>query len=176
MNKDELRILLKKRRNSISSNNRAIIEQKIFINIRDTVNRQGFKKIAGYHPIQSEIDILPTLLTLGVEVSLPYIDKELKFSIYDTHFKLVKGSYSKVPEIIHETTPEVVFVPLLGFDKNLNRIGFGKGFYDRYIAKHPDIKFIGVAFEEQKCDEIPIEPHDQKLSGIITESRIVLNN
>lgn len=169
MNKQELRILLKERRNALSQSNKNFCEGKIHLKIQELIKKTCVSKVGGYYPIHSEVNILPALFSLGVEISLPYIDTDLKFSVFDKNSKLVNSDFSLVPEIIIETTPELIFVPLLGFDEELNRIGYGKGFYDKYIIKNPQIKFIGIAFGIQKCENIPTNEHDQKLDGVITE-------
>lgn len=67
--------------------------------------------------------------------------------------------------------PPVTIVPLLGFNKSLHRIGYGKGCYDRYFARNPDTAKIGIAYDEQLCDFTP-EPHDVALDCIITPTKI----
>ena len=67
--------------------------------------------------------------------------------------------------------PNILLVPLVAFDKNFNRIGYGGGFYDRYINKIKMIKkivTIGLAYSFQKVKEIPINNYDIKLDFIIT--------
>ena len=68
--------------------------------------------------------------------------------------------------------PSVLLVPLVAYDKNLNRIGYGAGFYDRYIRKlkkNKKITTIGLAYSFQKVREIPINKHDVKLDFIVTD-------
>ena len=63
-------------------------------------------------------------------------------------------------------------MPLVGFDKNLNRLGYGGGYYDRYIKKIKSIKkilTIGLAFSFQEIKKVPIDSYDQKLNFIYTE-------
>jgi len=72
--------------------------------------------------------------------------------------------------------PDILLIPLVGYDKNLNRLGYGGGFYDRYIAKIDNTKKvikIGLAFSFQKIKSIPINHYDKKLDFIITEKKIV---
>ena len=72
--------------------------------------------------------------------------------------------------------PNILLIPLVGFDHQLNRLGYGGGYYDRYLAKvqnkHGIIK-IGVGFSSQKIKNIPINKHDKKLDCIITEKKII---
>ena len=68
--------------------------------------------------------------------------------------------------------PDVLLVPLVAYDKNFNRIGYGGGFYDRYIKRIKKIKeiiTIGVAYSFQRVNEIPVNKYDIKLDFIITE-------
>ena len=68
--------------------------------------------------------------------------------------------------------PDILLVPLVAYDKNLNRVGYGGGFYDRYIKKIKKIKkviTIGLAYSFQKVKKISVNKHDIKLDFIVTE-------
>ncbi|WP_281175283.1 5-formyltetrahydrofolate cyclo-ligase [Methanogenium cariaci] len=67
---------------------------------------------------------------------------------------------------------EVALIPLLGFDTDGNRIGYGAGYYDRFLAQHNHFSTVGVAFAVQECNKIPSEPTDQTLDAVVTESGI----
>ena len=70
--------------------------------------------------------------------------------------------------------PDILLVPLVGYDKDLNRLGYGGGYYDRYIEKIEKFKKvikIGLAFSYQKLKIIPINQYDKKLDFIITEKK-----
>ena len=85
-----------------------------------------------------------------------------KFGIQSQNFKKI--------------TPNIILVPLLAFDKNKNRIGYGRGFYDKYLKKYAKTKnflTVGVAFSFQKYHKIPINNKDYKLDHIITEKGII---
>jgi 5-formyltetrahydrofolate cyclo-ligase len=72
--------------------------------------------------------------------------------------------------------PDILLVPLVGYDNDLNRLGYGGGFYDRYIEKIEKIKRvikIGLAFSYQKIKSLPTNQHDKKLDFIITEKEIL---
>jgi 5-formyltetrahydrofolate cyclo-ligase len=71
-----------------------------------------------------------------------------------------------------EVVPDVLFMPLVGFTGNGERIGQGGGFYDRFLAEHPATIAIGMAWDVQKVDALPLEPHDMKLTAIVTPTRI----
>ena len=72
--------------------------------------------------------------------------------------------------------PDVILVPLLAFDKNLNRVGYGGGFYDRYIQKIKRKKkflLIGLAYSFQKVKRVPTNKNDMKLDFIVTEKNVI---
>jgi 5-formyltetrahydrofolate cyclo-ligase len=69
--------------------------------------------------------------------------------------------------------PEVLFMPLVGFTAKGDRLGQGGGYYDRYLAAHPQTVAIGMAWDVQEVPELPIELHDIRLSAIVTPARIL---
>ena len=96
-------------------------------------------------------------------------------SFYQWSFKdpLTINIYG-IPEPVskNKVAPEILLIPLVGFDRQLNRLGYGGGFYDRYISKikkNKKIIKIGLGFSFQKIDKIPINKHDKKLDYILTE-------
>ena len=71
-----------------------------------------------------------------------------------------------------DVLPDVLFVPLLAFDETGRRLGQGGGYYDRWIADHPEVLRIGLAWDTQAVDEVPSEPHDMDLRLVITPTRV----
>jgi len=82
-----------------------------------------------------------------------------------------------IPEPISNKVmyPDILLVPIVAFDKNLNRIGYGGGFYDRYIKrvkkKNKNIITIGLAYSFQKIKKIKISNNDMKLNFILTDKK-----
>jgi 5-formyltetrahydrofolate cyclo-ligase len=72
-------------------------------------------------------------------------------------------------------TPDVLFVPLVGFTAECQRLGQGGGHYDRWLAEHRPSLVIGLAWDAQLCDKLPTEPHDARLDAVITPTRIYGN-
>jgi 5-formyltetrahydrofolate cyclo-ligase len=66
-------------------------------------------------------------------------------------------------------TPDIMLVPLLAFDRNGNRLGYGGGYYDRTLATLPQSLAIGCAFSAQELDDVPVEDYDAPLAAIATE-------
>lgn len=69
--------------------------------------------------------------------------------------------------------PEVLFMPLVGFTAKGDRLGQGGGYYDRYLAAHPQTIAIGMAWDIQEVPELPVELHDMRLSAIVTPTRVL---
>lgn len=68
--------------------------------------------------------------------------------------------------------PNVLFAPLVGFTADCQRLGQGGGHYDRWLAAHPDTLAIGLAWDCQLCDTLPLEPHDRPLAAVVTPTRL----
>lgn len=69
--------------------------------------------------------------------------------------------------------PEVLFMPLIGFTAKGDRLGQGGGYYDRFLAAHPQTIAIGMAWDVQEVPELPLELHDMRLSAIVTPTRVL---
>ena len=99
----------------------------------------------------------------------------MDFFEWSTKNPLMINNYG-IPEPISNKIkyPDILLVPLVAYDKNLNRIGYGGGFYDRYFEKLKKIKkiiTIGLAYSYQKVKKVPINNRDIKLDFIITEKK-----
>lgn len=141
--------------------------------------------IYGYVPIRNEADIMPVLrlaLRMGKKVALPRTCKEdMDFYLIRDFSELEPGSFS-VPEP-SENCPSVadsglMLIPMVAFDLNGNRLGYGKGYYDRYIEKsrkkyQRNNNLYGIAYEFQKVSGIPAEHTDCPLDYIITDNQVL---
>lgn len=137
--------------------------------------------LAGYMPIRTEIDPLPAMAEAAAygPVGVPVILGEgqpLEFSRWQPEGALRDGPFgARVPETDDFFEPEIVIVPLVAFDGQGGRLGYGGGFYDRTLerlrAKRPTLA-IGFAFAAQEADSLPLEPTDQPLDMIVTESGV----
>ncbi len=140
--------------------------------------------IASYYPASYEVNILEFLNKAekrNFKTALPSVISTTKmcFKLWNYHDPLSINNFGilepnkKNKEII----PDLVLVPLLAFDNNLNRIGYGKGYYDRALEKIRKLKkktiFLGIAYSFQKYHKIPINKKDFKLDYIFTEQGII---
>ena len=138
------------------------------------------KIIGGYYPYNYEVNaikILEKFEKLNYIVSLPKIRKksQMDFFRWSTKDPLFINKYG-IPEPTSNKInyPNILLVPLVAFDKHHNRVGYGGGFYDRYIKKlkkKKKIITIGLAYSFQKVKKIPINEYDIKLDFIVTEKQ-----
>ena len=140
------------------------------------------KIIGGYYPVNYEADDLELLKKLKNNkfvISLPVIKKNFQMDFYNWSFSdpLMVNKYGiPEPEVKNIIYPDILLIPLVAFDKNLNRLGYGGGYYDRLIAKlskKKKIIKIGLALSVQKIDKVPVNIYDQKLDYIVTNKYIL---
>ena len=142
----------------------------------------NFKNIGGYYPCNHEmddLDILNFFRNKRANISLPIIRENNQMDFFEwTNKDPLKINKYGIAEPIStkKIYPDIIFVPLVAYDDDLNRLGYGGGFYDRYIEKIEKIKKIikiGLAFSCQKLKDIPINQYDKKLDFIVTEKEIL---
>ena len=143
--------------------------------------------IAGYYPADYEVDIIDFLKEASkkrFKVVLPVIKSSNRMSFKSWTFgeplNVNKFGILEPRKSNKEIIPDLIMVPLVAFDSKLNRIGYGKGYYDRSLRKVNNIKknkiFLGVAYSFQRCSAIPVSKHDFKLDYIFTERGIISSN
>ena len=180
MSKKDLRKrLLNLRKTNFKKKSITFIQFKKILKKLNLKNKINF---GGYYPVNSEIgclDILEKLEKDNYKISLPVIERKNNMNFYEWSFKdSLKVSNLGIPEPFanKKVYPDVLIVPLVGFDKNKFRLGYGGGFYDRYISKVIKIKkmiTVGFAFSFQETLKIPTNEFDQKLDIILTNKGIV---
>ena len=134
--------------------------------------------VAGYWPIREELDCKPLLIRLmdsNQPLCLPVVLGEglpLDMRLWEQGAALYPSGFGTLApsEIAPRAEPDVVVMPLLGFDKAGTRLGYGGGYYDRTLAKlKKRPRLIGYAFAAQELPAIPREAHDLPLDGVVTE-------
>lgn len=168
------------------SKNSSIITDKLLQ--MDCVKKA--KTIMLYLDFNNEVqtdDLINKLISLRKIVASPITLKEEK-KLIPTQITNLKEGIKIGAYNIREPKPEcskaidikdldVVIVPAVAYDTDCYRLGYGGGFYDRFLENlRPDAKTIGIAFDLQIFDEVPKEPHDAQLDFIITESKIITPN
>ena len=180
MSKSKLRskILNLRKKNSYKKLN--LNPERIFRFLKK--NKISFKNVGGYYPCNYEIDDLDMLNFLRnkkANISLPVIKENNQMDFFEwTNKDPLKINKYGIAEPIsgNKVLPDIIFVPLVAYDNDLNRLGYGGGFYDRYLEKIAKIKKIlkiGLGFSYQEVKKIPINKHDKKLDLILTEKKII---
>jgi 5-formyltetrahydrofolate cyclo-ligase len=180
VSKSKLRKKIFKIRQKITERNVQIdFNQIIKILKKEKIDK---KIIGGYYPVNFEVDDLTLLKRLEKNkytICLPVIKDNFQMDFYKWSFsdplKINKHGIPE-PETKSIAYPDILLIPLLAFDKNLNRLGYGGGYYDRLIEKFEKKKKIikiGLAFSIQKIDKVPIKEYDKKLDYIVTNKYII---
>ena len=157
--------------------------------ISNLIRKFFFKKkitIAGYYPSNYEVDVLSFIKLLSkkkYKIALPVIGAKnsMSFKLWKYQEPLYVNNFGILePKNNNIVLPDLILVPLVAFDNKLNRIGYGKGYYDRSLKKIKKIKknmmSIGMAYSFQECRKIPVNKHDFKLDYIFTEREIISSN
>lgn len=181
MDKKELRkkyLLIRKNISDKKAKSEIIIHKII-----EEKEYQNAKIAALYKSLESEVDTLELIkysVNHGKIVCLPkVVGEEIKFYQISKTERLIKSKFGvEEPEEnpekeIAKNQIDLVIVPGVCFDTRKNRLGFGKGYYDRFLAG-TNLKTIGICFEEQVLKDgfLPVEENDVKMQKIVTEENI----
>ena len=153
-----------------------------FLNLIKLKFKKKQLKLALYYPASFEINVLKLLEFNHISsqnLLLPVVGEKNKMNFFPwkKNEVLQVNKYGMLePFKSKQSIPNVMLVPLLAFDNNKFRLGFGKGYYDRYLNKYlktfKNILTVGVAFSFQKYHKLPINDKDIKLNYILTEKGI----
>lgn len=180
--KSALRAAALDRRDALPERHRAEASARIVTGLGALLAEMPPTVLAGFAPIRSEADIMPFLTAAranDVPVALPKLSGGgIVFRRWRPGVELVPGVWGirEPPEEAPIATPDLVLVPLAAFDRNGNRLGHGRGHYDRALTVLREAGFaprlVGVAFAVQEVDAIPAEMFDVPLDAVVTEDGI----
>jgi 5-formyltetrahydrofolate cyclo-ligase len=176
-----LRAMAHKRRLGIHSGARTDAANAAAAHFFSGITLSPREIVAAYWPIRDELDCRPVLTRLmdsGQPVCLPVVMGDglpLELRLWQEGEPLYPSGFGTLapPETAPLVEPDVILMPLLGFDKQGTRLGYGGGYYDRTLGmlKKPP-RLIGFAYALQELDRIPREPHDVPLDAVVTEAGI----
>jgi 5-formyltetrahydrofolate cyclo-ligase len=179
--KAALRVAAHKRRAAFHPSLRNEAAKAAAVHFFEAVPIAKGEVVAGYWPIRDEMDIksvVARLMDAGQPVCLPVVlgdEQPLELRLWEDGAPLYEAGFGTLApaEEAPRAAPDVIIMPLLGFDKHGTRLGYGGGYYDRTLAglaKRP--RLIGFAFALQEVDLIPREAHDVPLDAIVTEQGV----
>lgn len=184
LDKNELRRVLKALRKSLSVNQRAEYNEIIYRQVIELPTYQATEWVFCYITTQSEVDCIPIIeqaMRDGKRVAVPkIIEDEMEFYEIFSLEECKEGAYHIMePSTNRKVYPNrlqkpLIIVPGLAFDQHKNRMGYGKGYYDRYFHKYGADTFerVAIAFDLQIVKEVPCEPTDVRVDTIVTEYKI----
>lgn len=140
------------------------------------------KMTAGYMPLGSELDPRAAMARLHTRgpVAVPVVEAKaqpLRFDLWMPDMEMLPGAFGAlIPVSSAPVVPEVVIVPMLAFNRDGHRLGYGGGFYDRTLAKlraSGPVFAVGLAYAGQEAHDVPVEPTDAPLDAIVTEREVL---
>jgi 5-formyltetrahydrofolate cyclo-ligase len=176
--KQRMRELLIQKRRMMSAEERTAQSALILSQLEKMTVFQEAKTVLLYYPKNNEVDVLPLFKRYKRDkvLLLPVTHRRgMTANPYEGNDKMHRGKVG-IPE---PTTPpyegeiDLIIVPAVAFDKQGNRLGRGGGYYDRFLKKQSHATFIGVGYDFQLVDEVPVRKHDQKMHRIILPSQTI---
>lgn len=184
MNKTELRKHYKSVRNNIPQNLKSEYDCLIFSSFVNSAFSSDYDLYLCYISVNSEVDtynIINFLLSSGKRVAVPFCDeKTMKFYEIKSVDDFIIGAFG-IPTVdcshhtvISDFENALCIVPALSFDNEGNRLGYGGGFYDRFLSEKK-IKTLGLCYEECISSKLPSEDYDMKIDFVLTEKSFKLS-
>ncbi|WP_420146112.1 5-formyltetrahydrofolate cyclo-ligase [Sphingobium sp.] len=181
--KTTLRAIARQRRSNFVASLDPLAHRLAFRAVPSPLARRmdGAQVVAIYMGLDDEAPaqrMAAQLQAMGKIVALPRVLDRLgsmDFLIWPTDGQLVPGLFhTSHPEPVGDpVSPDVIIAPLVGFDRAMNRLGQGGGYYDRAFARHPDALRVGMAWSAQEIDAVPADPWDLPLDIIMTEVELI---
>ncbi|NLZ76086.1 MAG: 5-formyltetrahydrofolate cyclo-ligase [Erysipelotrichia bacterium] len=175
MSKFNQRQIIRKRLKKLSKFEKDIYSDIIAQKLYDLIEVYNPEIVMSYMALEDEVNLEKLHFLLkrkGVTLCFPVVENDV-INAYASD-KFVEGSFNilepKEGITIKKENIDIIVVPCVGFDENRNRLGHGKGYYDKYLQDYQGKKFL-VAFEVQKLDKIEIAQNDIKMNRIITEKK-----
>lgn len=159
------------------------VEEKINARLGALLKTLDARVVGAYAATRREPDVFPCLYGWLDEhatgnVALPVIDTDkvgkMHYAKWDMKTDLVNGAFGiVVPKEDVFVVPSVVLVPCVAFSKTGYRLGYGGGFFDRFLARHDGVESVGVAYDELETDAFTPERFDKRLDYIVTQSKVL---
>lgn len=178
--KQQIRAELKKKRDTLTRDE----TRQLSAGICDRIESQPWflpsEVLYFYYPLGNEVNLLPLAekaLTLGKQIAFPRVSgMDMDFYQVSSLTEFEEGNFHVMEpigaKIIHRADA-LVLVPGLGFDSQGGRMGYGKGYYDRYFSRFPECHKVGIAYAIQLVKKLPGDAHDVPMDEVITENGLI---
>lgn len=185
ISKKELRTELLSVRNALSAEEVLRHSELVFNRLQEVcLAKMKVNTLHSYLAFRNEIDtytFLTSAIEKGLTVAVPktLAGGALSHLLLNGFEKLEKGLFGTsfpFPENTFSGKLDLILVPGAAFDRKGNRLGYGGGYYDRFLMEHPDSVKIGLAFPFQVLESLPVEPHDCKMDIILTSEEAIIIN
>ena len=178
MKKSDIRAIVRRATAALDAEERMRQSQTVTERLRRIAAKEHPAVAALFAPLPDEVDISPLARTLDCRVVLPRVadgpngEPEMEFYDFDPE-TMLRGAFGiDEPQGGAPCPPEIIdlmIVPGMAFTRDGARLGRGKGYYDRYIAREGfRARCIGVCFRHQLLPELPAEPHDRRMDEVVT--------
>lgn len=175
LDKTALRKEIREKKRAMAQEDIRLRSQRLTEKFLQSDSYNNAKTIYGYLPYNQEVltwDLLRRAMEDGKRVAVPKVyEKEMKF-IYITDFSQVSTGYCGIPEPVEdgpvaEDREALVLMPGLAFDREGHRIGYGGGFYDRFLSDEPNHPTIALCYDFQVQEDLPVEEFDIPVDMVI---------
>ncbi len=176
-----IRTVAKDRRSQLPENHREDKSAAIATRVIHLIREDTTVMVYASKPPEVDTEaLIRDLLAAGKRVVVPIIEREtksLRLSYLRDPSVLVRSTFN-VPEPIGSEIPasaedvDTAVIPMIAFDCHGNRLGYGAGYYDRFLEQHPHIRKIGIAFSDQQEPDLPHGPEDVRMDFIVTETEV----
>lgn len=178
--KGKLRRLILSKRRELKGEEIRELSKRVIENLKSLTSFQKAKTVMLYYPVGGEVDLRPLFdeIIAKKTLLLPKVSSSGElYAVEVNDLSLLKPGYFGIPEplggrIFKPEKVDFVAVPGVAFDRACYRLGMGKGFYDRFLPRVKGQK-VGVAYDFQIVDSVPVENHDFPLDAVVTPTRIL---
>ncbi len=185
--KNEMRVSIKGMRKNLDKDTKNILDKGVFENLLKCEGILNADTVLLYRSTDIEVGterIIDYCLENGIKVALPrcFSGHKMKFYYYDKNTSLEKSKfgiyepYEDEKNEVLEIHNTVCIVPALAFDHEGYRLGYGGGFYDRFLASHEDIVTIGICYSMNIVENLVRNEFDRKVLYVVTENKPEVDN
>ena len=178
--KKDFRTKVRQMQQSLKEDDVYACSRDVVQNIISRIDTDPFEEFLFFYPMYEEVSLLTLaaqMLQIGKKVAFPKVTGEdmTFYRVTNLHGQFALGHFNIMEPVTEEPAQlqnTLCFVPGVAFDRNLNRLGHGKGYYDRFLMRYPEIKKVGICANRFFFPEVPTDPGDVTMDAVITETTV----